>query len=122
MEAHDAITLPLPGEAATARLGAALARRAQTGDVLLLAGDLGTGKTTLARAFITEAAARAGRAPETVPSPTFTLVQTYDATEPPVWHLDLYRLADPGELDYLGLLDMLGPGCAAVVVPAFLQV
>lgn len=86
----------------TAALGRALAALARPGDVILLEGPVGAGKSHLARAFIR---ARAGDPRAEVPSPTFTLVQTYpDAlTGGEVWHADLYRLADPGELVELGL-------------------
>lgn len=88
----------LASEAATAALAADLAKLARPGDVLALWGDLGMGKTTFARAFV---AARAG-APVTVPSPTFTLLQTYDLPGGPVWHYDLYRLAAPDDVWELG--------------------
>lgn len=89
-------------EARTAALGRALAALARPGDVLLLEGPVGAGKSHLARAFIR---ARAHDPGAEVPSPTFTLVQTYpDAqTGGEVWHADLYRLSDPGELAELGL-------------------
>ena len=67
-------------------------------DVIALAGDLGVGKTELARAAIRAATAETVE----VPSPTFTLVQTYDAARAPIWHFDLYRLADPDEVIELG--------------------
>lgn len=85
----------------TAALARMLAATARPGDTILLDGPVGAGKTHFARAFIR---ARRGPAAEDVPSPTFTLVQTYDdpmGTE--VWHADLYRLTDPAELDELGL-------------------
>lgn len=85
----------------TATLARMLAATAQPGQVFLLDGPVGAGKTHFARAFIR---ARQGEAAEDVPSPTFTLVQTYDdpmGTE--IWHADLYRLTDPSELDELGL-------------------
>ncbi|QIG48680.1 tRNA (adenosine(37)-N6)-threonylcarbamoyltransferase complex ATPase subunit type 1 TsaE [Nordella sp. HKS 07] len=88
---------------ATAALGTELALMAKAGSVICLHGDLGAGKTTLARSFIQ---ALAGEEIE-VPSPTFTLVQTYDATRIPVAHVDLYRLASAGELDELGLDELL---------------
>lgn len=88
----------LPDEAATARLGAALAPAIGVGDAILLHGDLGAGKTALARALI---AARLD-APEDIPSPTFTLVQTYQA-DIEIWHVDLYRLSDLDEAYELGL-------------------
>ncbi|MGR3483709.1 MAG: tRNA (adenosine(37)-N6)-threonylcarbamoyltransferase complex ATPase subunit type 1 TsaE [Paracoccaceae bacterium] len=95
--------LHLPCDAATAALGRALAPRLRAGDALLLRGEVGAGKSTLARALIRAAMDDPGHE---VPSPTFTLVQTYapDAG-PQVWHADLYRLGDPGELAELGLED-----------------
>lgn len=71
------------------------------GDVYCLAGPLGAGKTAFARAAI-DAALRAEGRPEDIPSPTFTLVQTYEAACP-IWHADLYRLTDPEEALELGL-------------------
>jgi tRNA threonylcarbamoyladenosine biosynthesis protein TsaE len=92
-------TLELAGEADTAALGERLALVARPGDVIALIGDLGAGKTTLARALI-----RKLMGPETeAPSPTFTLVQTYPAVGLPIWHFDLYRLENPGEARELGL-------------------
>lgn len=85
----------------TAALARMLAATARPGLTILLDGPVGAGKTHFARAFIR---ARQGEAAEEVPSPTFTLVQTYDdpaGTE--IWHADLYRLTDPSELDELGL-------------------
>ena len=83
---------------ATARLGQWFATRLQAGDCLLLEGQIGAGKSHFARAFIQ---ARLGRA-EDVPSPTFTLVQTYQA-DIEIWHADLYRLSHPDEVLELGL-------------------
>lgn len=92
----------LAGEAATLALGAALAPRLKAGDVVALWGDLGTGKTALSRGLIQ---ALAGD-PVEVPSPTFTLVQTYDFPDSPsLWHFDLYRLEDPEEAFELGIED-----------------
>jgi len=100
---HPVLTLDLAGEAETASLGERLADVARPGDVIALYGDLGAGKTTLARALI-----RRLVGPETeAPSPTFTLVQTYQAVSGAsgltIWHFDLYRLNDPGEARELGL-------------------
>jgi tRNA threonylcarbamoyladenosine biosynthesis protein TsaE len=94
-----AISLILPTEAETAALGVALAQVAQAGDCILLSGQIGAGKSCLARAFIR---ARLGPTEE-VPSPTFTLVQVYDAAEVDIWHADLYRLSHPDEVWELGL-------------------
>ncbi|MCW4115132.1 tRNA (adenosine(37)-N6)-threonylcarbamoyltransferase complex ATPase subunit type 1 TsaE [Aurantimonas sp. MSK8Z-1] len=92
------LVLPLADDAATRRLGEDLAMAVRPGEVVALAGDLGAGKSTLARALIRTLAAD----PELeVPSPTYTLVQSYD-TLPPVAHFDLYRLSEPSELDELG--------------------
>ncbi|BBK45030.1 tRNA (adenosine(37)-N6)-threonylcarbamoyltransferase complex ATPase subunit type 1 TsaE [Allostella vacuolata] len=97
--------IPLPDLSATRRLAGALARLARPGDTIALSGDLGAGKTELARAFIR---ARLGRADEEVPSPTFTLVQTYGDGEEEIWHADLYRLTRPEEALELGLEDAFG--------------
>jgi tRNA threonylcarbamoyladenosine biosynthesis protein TsaE len=76
-------SLDLPDETATAALAARLAAVARPGDVIALRGELGAGKTSLARAFIR---ARGGAGP--VPSPTFTLVQLYELASGTVWHFD----------------------------------
>ncbi|MDK9721871.1 MAG: tRNA (adenosine(37)-N6)-threonylcarbamoyltransferase complex ATPase subunit type 1 TsaE [Rhodospirillales bacterium] len=93
------LVLDLASEHDTAGLGARLAALARPGDVLALSGGLGAGKTALARAFIR---AFLGNAKEEVPSPTFTLVQTYEGPRGACWHFDLYRLQrseDALELD-----------------------
>lgn len=106
------ITLALPDLAATAKLGAAIAGQLAPGDAVLLRGDLGSGKTTLARAILT-----ALGVDETVPSPTFTLVQTYETARFPVSHYDLYRLKRPSEMDELGLDEALDDGAALIEWP-----
>ena len=83
---------------ATARLGAQLALVARPGDVITLSGPLGVGKTALARGFI----AALGHSGE-VPSPSFAIVQPYEELDPPVWHVDLYRVEQASELEELGL-------------------
>ncbi|MFN4185640.1 MAG: tRNA (adenosine(37)-N6)-threonylcarbamoyltransferase complex ATPase subunit type 1 TsaE [Hyphomonas sp.] len=91
----------LADEDATLLLGRALARILRAGDFLALYGDLGAGKTTLTRGIIQ---ALLGPAEE-VPSPTYTLVQAYEAPAFPVWHFDLYRLEDPDGVEELGWVD-----------------
>ena len=103
----------LPDERTTARLGEDIAMALRTGDVLAISGDLGAGKTTLARGLIR---AMAEDAALDVPSPTFTLVQSYE-TRIPLHHFDLYRLSSPSELDELGLYEMLTTGAALVEWP-----
>jgi N-acetylmuramate 1-kinase len=107
------IKIDLPDSSATERLGEDLARALKKGDILALSGDLGAGKSTLARAFI-RAIAHDGELE--VPSPTFTLVQSYDLRIP-VGHFDLYRLNDPSELDELGLDEAAARGIALVEWP-----
>ena len=92
-------TITLGSEAETVALAQAMAARARAGDALLLSGPLGAGKSTFARAFIR---ARAGDASLDVPSPSFTLAQTYEL-DPPVTHFDLWRLAGPDDVAELGL-------------------
>lgn len=88
----------LADEAATVELGRRLAGLVRRGDVVTLSGPLGVGKTALARAMIRSL----GHSGE-VPSPSFAIVQPYEELSPPIWHVDLYRIDEPGELDELGL-------------------
>jgi len=85
-------------EAAASSLGTALAKAVRAGDVITLSGPLGVGKTTLTRGILSGLGHRGD-----MPSPTFALVQPYDELVPPIWHVDLYRLEDPSELEELGL-------------------
>jgi tRNA threonylcarbamoyl adenosine modification protein YjeE len=103
----------LSDEAATIRFGEDLAMALRPGDVLALSGDLGAGKSTLARALIRAVADDPGL---DVPSPTFTLVQSYDGRVP-IHHFDLYRLADASELDELGFDEALAQGAVLVEWP-----
>ena len=109
----DTLTIELADEAATARLGADLAAVARVGDVFALSGDLGAGKTTLARGFVR---ALAGGPAMDVPSPTFTLVQSYPGRIA-VHHFDLYRLASGSDLDELGFDEAVSDGVALVEWP-----
>ena len=106
----------LEGEAATARLGAAVAAELKPGDVVCLSGPLGAGKSTLARGLIRSLTT----ANEEVPSPTFTLVQFYDGATP-VAHFDLYRLTSPDEAFELGLDEALEDGAAVIEWPQRLE-
>jgi N-acetylmuramate 1-kinase len=106
--------LALEDEAATVRLAEELAAHALAGDIVLLDGELGSGKTTLARAVIR---AIAGDASLEVPSPTFTLVQSYDFERLAVHHFDLYRISGLDEIDELGLDDALPTGLVMVEWP-----
>lgn len=89
----------LSDETATTAFASRIAPLLSAGDTLLLEGDIGAGKSAFARALIR---ARLGRM-EDVPSPTFTLVQTYEAPDGDIWHCDLYRLTHPDEALELGL-------------------
>jgi len=93
----------LADEQATEELGSRLARQLKAGDVITLAGPLGVGKTALARAII-RALGHEGE----VPSPSFAIVQPYEELDPPVWHVDLYRIEHSGELEELGLESAAG--------------
>ncbi len=110
----DSVEFPLPDEAATLALAGSLAGLLQAGDVVFLIGDLGAGKTTFARGLINAlpqvgdtgpdgAGCGDGLGDQEVPSPTFTLVQIYERRPAPVWHVDLYRLERPEEVEELGL-------------------
>lgn len=92
----------LPDEAATRAFARALRPHLRPGDVIALSGPIGAGKTAFARALIQDALALTGDV-EDVPSPSFTLVQTYRTAQGEIWHADLYRLTGPRDCDELGL-------------------
>jgi tRNA threonylcarbamoyl adenosine modification protein YjeE len=99
----SSFTVALPNEQATVRLMTDIAGLLEPGDLVTLSGDLGAGKTTFARALIRHLA---GSETIEVPSPTFTLMQSYDLPRFPVVHADLYRLSGPAELAELGFDDL----------------
>jgi tRNA threonylcarbamoyladenosine biosynthesis protein TsaE len=109
--------IALPDEAATARLGAAVGRVLGAGETICLSGALGAGKSTLARGLI-----RALTRPnEDVPSPTFTLVQFYEADALALAHFDLYRLTRADEAYEIGLDEALEDGAALIEWPERLE-
>jgi tRNA threonylcarbamoyladenosine biosynthesis protein TsaE len=103
----------LPDADATARLGALIADQLRMGEAVCLFGPLGAGKSTLARALIRALT----RADEDVPSPTFTLVQTYEGPDFPIAHFDLYRLTSSAEAYEIGLEEALETGAAVIEWP-----
>ncbi|CUH79531.1 tRNA (adenosine(37)-N6)-threonylcarbamoyltransferase complex ATPase subunit type 1 TsaE [Tropicibacter naphthalenivorans] len=115
MTRHLDLTLTSPEQtsALAARLGAML----HAGDVLLLSGEIGAGKTHFARALIQSLQ----DTPEDVPSPTFTLVQVYDTPAGELWHADLYRLSSPDECVELGLADAFDEAICLVEWPDKLE-
>lgn len=101
--------LELATEADTETFGRLIAGLLRPGDMVTLNGSLGAGKTTLARAII-----RTFVSAEEVPSPTFTLVQTYETARFPIWHVDLYRVKSKGEIRELGLEEAMDRGALLV--------
>jgi tRNA threonylcarbamoyladenosine biosynthesis protein TsaE len=107
------LTLHLSSPETTSALAHELAAWLAPGDTLLLAGPVGAGKSHFARSLIGALLTE----PEDIPSPTYTLVQSYDGRSGPVWHADLYRLGDPGELAELGLEEAFGTAICLVEWP-----
>ena len=103
-------TVTTRSEAETSAVGRELARTLSAGDVVLLFGDLGAGKT----AFVRGLAEGLGVPPDAVSSPTFTLMQEYRGGRVPLFHVDLYRLDDPREIDDLGLDEIAERGVLAI--------
>lgn len=106
------IVIDLPDETATAALAARIAAVAAPADIIALKGDLGSGKTVFARGFI----GACGNQDE-VPSPTFTLVQVYDAGPTVIWHFDLYRIRAPEEAWELGIEEAFITGISLIEWP-----
>lgn len=106
--------MSLPDERATDQLGATLAARLRRGDIIGLKGELGAGKTTLARAILRVAADDPGLI---VPSPTFTLVEVYETPRGAFWHFDLYRLETPEQVYELGWEEALAGGISIIEWP-----
>lgn len=106
------LVVPLADIAATQKLAAHLASVLRARDVILLRGDLGAGKTTFARHLL-QALGIAGE----IPSPTFTLVQSYDAPSFAVFHFDLYRLKTPEEIEEIGFDEACADGLVLVEWP-----
>jgi len=102
----------LAGPEATEALGRTLAANLRPGDVVALYGDLGTGKTTLARGIL-----RGLGFEGDVASPTFPIVQPYEELALPLWHVDLYRIEDPAEAEELALDEALEEGALVVEWP-----
>jgi tRNA threonylcarbamoyladenosine biosynthesis protein TsaE len=102
----------LKEEKATLAFGRKLAKALRAGDVVTLAGQLSAGKTTLVRGLL-EALGHRGE----VPSPSFAIVQPYEALDPPVWHVDLYRIENVSDLEELGLEDIREEGVLIVEWP-----
>ena len=104
------MTATTASEEETGAVGRELAATLHAGDVVLLSGELGAGKT----AFVRGLASGLGVAPEDVSSPTFTLIQEYRGGRLTLFHVDLYRLDDPREIEDLGLDEIAGDGVLAI--------
>lgn len=106
-------TLEAESESRTGAIAAAIADLAEPGDIIALAGDLGSGKSVFARAFIYALGGTGD-----VPSPTFTLVQMYELTPSNVLHFDLYRLEKPDDALELDLDDAFHDAISLIEWPA----
>lgn len=111
MNSPISITLPSPEN--TARLAVEMASRLEPGDIILLDGPIGSGKTHFARSLIQASLPE----PEDVPSPTFTLIQVYDTGSHEIWHADLYRLTSQDEVEELGLVEAFETAVCVVEWP-----
>ena len=106
-------TIPLVNQSETEQIAQKLSALLQAGDVIALWGDLGAGKSTLSRAMVQSLCG----SDTNVPSPTFTLVQTYDVGEFDLWHMDMYRLNEPDEAYELGIEDAFATSCCLIEWP-----
>ena len=116
MSTRPSTVLHLSSADETAALARAIAPQLRAGDTVLLQGGIGAGKTHFARALIQERLAAANRV-EDVPSPTYTIVQTYDDGLTEIWHADLYRLTGSAEIAELGLTDAFADAICLVEWP-----
>lgn len=107
------LSLTLDSADATNMHALTLAAHLSAGDTVLLSGDVGAGKTHFARTLIQSLI----HPPEDVPSPTFTLVQTYEGADCPIWHADLYRLSSTHEIEELGLFEAVDTAICLIEWP-----
>ena len=107
------IILNLPSEKATSELGKKISKNLKIGDIIYLSGEMGSGKTTLARSIIKNLLPDDLK-DTTIPSPTFTLIQTYKGKNLDIGHADLYRIGNSNELDALGIEDILYNGVVLI--------
>ncbi len=110
------IILELPSQKATNEFGKSISNLIEIGDIIYLSGEMGSGKTTLARSIIKNLLVNQYKDIE-IPSPTFTLVQVYSCKDFNMGHADLYRIENPDEIDALGIEDILYNGAVLIEWP-----